>query len=121
MGLSVASVKKGIGKLCRPAQVYLVFSVVSMVMYLVTMLERRDLMATGLGITVQGLALLLWTCVLNWICKMKYGTGIAWFLVLLPLILLFILLIIFYELALLEIETTEDTKDIIEDNCSQCN
>ena len=96
MGLSVASIKKDFTKLCTPAQFYLVTSLFGIVLYLVNMIEHKDIMKTTFGIVLQSVLLIIWTCVLNWICSLKHGNKLAWFLVLLPIILVIILLIILY-------------------------
>ena len=98
MGLSVASIKKDFTKLCTPAQFYLVTSLFGIVLYLVNMIEHKDIMKTTFGIVLQSVLLIIWTCVLNWICSLKHGNKLAWFLVLLPIISVIILLIIFLKM-----------------------
>ena len=41
------------------------------------------------------MVVLVWTCVLNWICKLKHGNTLAWFLVFLPFILFILFIILF--------------------------
>ena len=114
MGLSVASVKKDFSKLCAPAQFYLAMSLVSLVIYLINMMEHKDKMTTVSGMAIQSVVVLVWTCVLNWICKMKYGVKISWFLVFLPLLLLIILLVVFYHMIDTMGIKKEDLKEILE-------
>ena len=68
-------------KLCTPAKVYLVVSVVSVLIALF----RRSPVTTVL---VQFLFVLLWTFALNWLCSKGYK-NVSWFLVILPYVMLF--------------------------------
>jgi len=98
----------------------------------VNMMEHKHKMMTTAGISIQAVVVLVWTCVLNWICSMKYGVKISWFLVFLPLILLLILLVVFYhmidtmglkkeDLRQLINEEDEDKKyGGVEGSCSSC-
>lgn len=67
-------------KLCTPAKVYLVVSVVSCLIALF----RRSPVTTVL---VQFLFVLLWTFALNWLCSKGYKS-VSWFLVILPYVML---------------------------------
>ena len=89
-------------------------SLFSLVIYLVNMMEHRDKMTTVSGMAIQSVVVLFWTCVLNWICKMKYGVKISWFLVFLPLLLLIILLVVFYHMIDTMGIKKEDLKDMLE-------
>ena len=129
MSSPVKDLKKSFNKLCGPAQFYLGISLISLVIYLVNMMEHRDMMITASGIAIQSVVVLLWTCVLNWVCTLKYGVKISWFLVFLPLILLIILLVVFYHMIttlglqkedLEKIMDVEDDDNLIEGNCSSC-
>jgi len=132
MGLSVASVKKDFNKLCTPAQFYLAMSLFSLVIYLVNMMEHKDKMTTVSGMAIQSVVVLIWTYVLNWICKMKYGVKISWFLVFLPLLLLIILLVVFYHMIdtmgfnkedlreILERDDDDKKYNVVEGSCSSC-
>ena len=63
------------------------------------MLDRKKLTGhTASGLIVQVIVVFIWTYILNWVCSMKHGNKIAWFLVFLPLILLFTILIIVYHM-----------------------
>ena len=129
---SISNIKKSFNKLCTPAQFYLVMSLFSLIIYLVNMMEHKHKMMTTAGISIQAVVVLVWTCVLNWICSMKYGVKISWFLVFLPLILLLILLVVFYhmidtmglkkeDLRQLINEEDEDKKyGGVEGSCSTC-
>lgn len=92
---------KGIGPLCTPAYVYLVISVIALVVMLLQNFGSRsvyclgsyscDVQSVTVIFIIKILYVLLWTWILNLIC----GAGaepFAWFLVLLPFILLFIFL-----------------------------
>jgi hypothetical protein len=135
---SVSSGKTIFKKLCGPAQFYLVLSLISLILYLVQMLQSRNKMNTVTGLMIQTFVVVVWTYILNWVCCLKYGNKIAWFLVFLPLILLITMMIVLYHM----IDTMGLTKDdihrminkqnggygsihndddIIEGNCSSCN
>ena len=98
MSSSVKDLKKSFNKLCGPAQFYLGMSLISIVIYLVNMMEHTNQMTTVSGIVIQSLVVLVWTCVLNWVCTLKYGVKISWLLVFLPLILVIILMVVFYHM-----------------------
>jgi hypothetical protein len=68
--------------LCTPAQLYAVLSLVSII--LMASYERLN----G-AIIVQALFAIVWTFVLGWICN-KGWTGVSWFLVLFPIVLVVI-------------------------------
>tara|TARA_Y100000389_G_scaffold23233_1_gene19818 strand:- start:3905 stop:4324 length:420 start_codon:yes stop_codon:yes gene_type:complete len=134
---SVASSKKMFKKLCGPAKFYLVLSLISLSFYLIQMVESKNKMNTLMGLSIQSLVVLVWTYILNWVCSLKYGNKIAWFLVFLPLLLLITMMILMYHM----IDTLGLTKDdiykiinqqngghalvhnkddIVEGNCSSC-
>ena len=91
---SIKSLKHTFHKLCGPAQFYILTSLVGLLGYIFVMLEHKDIMKSTIGIAIQTVIVLVWTCVLNWICKLKHGNKIAWFLVFIPFILFFIFLIL---------------------------
>lgn len=95
-------------KLCTPAQIYLIVSVVMLVLSyfgLSAISQQLNMHQSGspllqsLNFTyqkdsrtsyvVQGVFILLWTWVLSYICRKGY-TSLSWFLVLLPWILMFL-------------------------------
>jgi Na+/melibiose symporter-like transporter len=92
-------------KLCKPAQVYLILSLISLTLYVVSMLNVHDQVLEvepeGEGIhhyTLSGLVIkmiftILWIYLLNYICQFKYGKKIAWFIVLLPFFFMGLMLI----------------------------
>lgn len=67
-------------KLCTPAMLYLVLSVIAILM---AIMKRASMMT----IVVKTLFVLLWTWFLNFLCSKGYS-GISWFLVLLPFVFL---------------------------------
>jgi len=88
-------------KLCKPAQFYLLISLISYTILLIQNLtsphefcmgpyscetESKPLIMIG-----QLIYIAFWTWVLNLICKIN--TSLSWFLVLLPFILLFVILL----------------------------
>lgn len=124
MKLSVSGVKKMFNGLCGPAQFYLVISLVSLVIYLINMVEHRDQMNTASGLTIQAVAVIIWTIILNWVCSLKYGTKVAWFLVFLPMILMLMVLILFYHMVDTMDLTKEDIHSIADklekEQCEDC-
>jgi len=91
--------------LCKPAQVYLILSLISLTLYIISMLNVHDKILEvepeGEGIhhyTLSGLVIkmiftILWIYLLNYICQFKYGKKIAWFIVLLPFFFMGLMLI----------------------------
>ena len=69
-------------KLCTPAKIYFVFSVLSCVI----MLFNR---ISFLAVFSKLVFAILWTVVLSWLCHKGYKS-ISWFLVLLPFIMMFL-------------------------------
>ena len=135
---SVSSGQKMFKKLCGPAQFYLVLSLISLILYLIQMLESKNKINTATGLLMQGLLVVVWTYILNWVCSLKYGNKIAWFLVFLPIILLLTMMIVIYHLIDTMGVTKEDIHRMIQQNsktvgggytdddndlveCSQCN
>ena len=92
-------------KMCKPAQVYLILSLISLTLYVISMLNVHDKVLEaepeGGGIhhyTLSGLVIkiiftVLWIYLLNYICQFKYGKKIAWFIVLLPFFFMGLMLI----------------------------
>jgi uncharacterized membrane protein len=87
-------------KLCQPAKFYFVLSVISYIFILLQNLGATNRFHLGnyscthsnpaLVLISQGLYILLWTWLLNVICKVN--PGISWVIVLFPFLLFFILL-----------------------------
>jgi len=91
----------GLKNLCTPAHVYFIISIVALlVMGFQNMGNIKtyclgsyscDVTSVTLVFLVKFAYVLLWTWILNLICRAG-APGVAWFLVLLPFILLFILI-----------------------------
>ena len=94
----------GLRNLCTPSYVYLVISMISIFILFFQNIGNFDKYCIGnyscnvtnttLIFVIKILYVLFWTWILNLICRAG-APGIAWFLVLLPFIVLFILLAIF--------------------------
>ena len=69
-------------KLCEPAKLYLLFTVIFIVMAVFNGI-------TALTVIVKFAFALIWTLVLNWLCS-KGFSGLAWIIVLMPFIFLFL-------------------------------
>ena len=105
LGFPSINVPDMIMKLCKPAQVYLILSLIGVVLYVISMLDVHDKILQaepeGEGIhhyTMGGLLLnilftIVWVFLLNYICQFKYGKKIAWFIVLLPFFFMGLMLI----------------------------
>ena len=91
----------GLRNLCTPSYVYLVISTIALVVMLYQNMGNLDQYCVGtMSCTVSStvmifvikiIYILFWTWILNLICRAG-APGIAWFLVLLPFILMFILI-----------------------------
>jgi hypothetical protein len=89
--------------LCKPALVYLIFSIIGTFMMLIQNIGTNNLFCLGsfscivpnvtMVFSVNIIYILFWTFILNLICNSGY-IKLAWFLVLIPFILSFILLMI---------------------------
>jgi len=85
-----------VAKLCKPAKVYLALSLISIIIYLISMSSVRETVLdaepnqkdlqyyTATGLAIKMLFTVVWIYILNYICQFKYGKKIAWFIVLLP-------------------------------------
>ena len=92
-------------KLCKPAQVYLILSLISLTLYVISMLNVHDQVLevepegegihqyTFSGLIVKIIFTILYIYLLNYICQFKYGKKIAWFIVLLPFFFMGLMLI----------------------------
>jgi hypothetical protein len=94
----------GLKNLCTPAHVYLVISIVALIVMGFQNMGNLntyclgsyscDVTSVTLIFLVKFAYVLLWTWILNLICRAG-APGVAWFLVLMPFILLFILIGLF--------------------------
>ena len=91
----------GLKNLCTPAYVYLVISLVAIVIMMIQNYGNVNTYCVGsyscsvtstvLIFIIKMLYVLFWTWILNLICKDGH-TGVAWFLVLIPFILMFVIM-----------------------------
>ena len=91
----------GVYNLCTPAFLYLVISMFALVLMLFQNIGNKniycigsytcDVSSTTFIFIIKFLYILLWTWILNIICKSGY-TSVSWFLFLVPFIILFILI-----------------------------
>jgi len=65
------------------------------------------------GLVIHGVVIVVWTCVLNWVCSLKNGTNIAWILIFLPILLAIGLLIVMYHFVDEMDLSKQDIQDII--------
>ena len=94
----------GLRNLCTPSYVYLVISMVALVIMILQNLGSINTYCVGsyscqvsstfLIFIIKTLYILFWTWILNLICRAG-APHIAWFLVLLPFILFFVLVLMF--------------------------
>jgi len=95
----------GLRNLCTPSYVYLVISVIAVIIMAVQNVGNINTYCVGsltcsvgstaLVFAIKILYILFWTWILNLICKAGVPQ-LAWFLVLLPFILFFILIAIMF-------------------------
>lgn len=96
---------KKINKLCKPAYVYLVISVLSIIIMIIQNVGNtntfcvgnytNDVSSTALVFIAQILYTAFWTFVLNSICYSGYK-NISWIIVLLPFILFLLIIALFF-------------------------
>ena len=94
----------GLRNLCTPSYVYLVISMISIFIMFFQNIGNFDKYCVGnftctvtnttLIFVIKILYVLFWTWILNLICRAG-APGIAWFLVLLPFVVLFIMIALF--------------------------
>ena len=92
--------KFNIKKLCAPALIHLVISLVGLIVLLTASKDVNNMICVNnvkcnvgnktLFFTVEGLLILFWTFVLDLLCKSGYKL-LSWILILLPFILFFII------------------------------
>ncbi len=90
-----------LSQLCTPSYVYFIISVLSILMSAVQNMGNKNKYTLGMFscyvpsclmvFVVKVVYILFWTWILNLMCKDGHS-GIAWFLVLLPFVLLFVLM-----------------------------
>jgi hypothetical protein len=98
------SIIKSIKKLCTPAYVYLVISVIAIILMMFQNAGNTNKYCIGeyecsvenveLVFIIKVCYIIFWTFVLNAICKAGYKS-VSWFLVLIPFILMAVLIGIF--------------------------
>lgn len=92
----------GVRKLCTPALIYLVISILTLVVMAIQNMYNVDTYCLGnfqcqttnavwLLFVIKFIYVLFWTWILNIICRAGYTT-VSWFLLLIPYILLFVLI-----------------------------
>ena len=107
----IMDLMKTFNSLCTPAQFYLAISTVSIVGMLLQNLGNSNKYCIGtlqapcpthnmVYFAIKALYVIIWTFLLQKLCKKGYK-NISWFLVLLPLITMFVLIAIFM-LALMQ-------------------
>lgn len=92
---------RSLKELCKPALLYFIISMLSMIVLLFQNLGNNgsyhfgcfscNVPSTTVIFIVQLVYILFWTWILNLMCKDGHS-GISWFLVLLPLILFFVMM-----------------------------
>ncbi len=91
----------GLRNLCTPSYVYLVISSIALLVMVYQNFGNINtyclgnytctVPSTAMIFIIKAVYILFWTWVLNLMCKSN-ATGIAWFILLLPIILMFILI-----------------------------
>ncbi len=92
-------------KLCDPAKLYLVLSLISVFFYVMSMESANSTLKesddehegihhyTFMGLIMKIFFTLLWVYILNYLCKYKWGKRIAWFVVLLPFFIMGLIIV----------------------------
>uniref|UniRef100_A0A6C0H1M6 Uncharacterized protein n=1 Tax=viral metagenome TaxID=1070528 RepID=A0A6C0H1M6_9ZZZZ len=91
----------GLKKLCTPAYVYLVISIIAMIVMLFQNVGNTNIYCLGayecdvpsvtMIFIIKLLYVLFWTWILNLMCR-SGASSVAWFLVLFPFVLMFVLI-----------------------------
>jgi hypothetical protein len=91
----------GLRNLCAPAYLYLIISVIALIIMALQNVGNVNLYCLGsyscsvtntmLIFLIKAVYIVFWTWILNLICRAG-ATNLAWFLVLLPFILMFVFL-----------------------------
>ena len=92
----------GIRKLCTPALIYLILSMITLAVMALQNIFNVDTYCLGnfdcqttnaiwLIFVIKFIYVLFWTWILNLICKAGY-TNVSWFLLLIPYILFFVII-----------------------------
>lgn len=109
--------------LCTPSYVYLVVSAVALVAMMFQNIGNVDtyclgsyrcnVSSTALIFVIKAIYILFWTWILNLICRSGHS-GVAWFILLLPVILLFVILggMVFYNNTKEGLVTTDLAKAV---------
>ena len=96
---------KMFNKLCDPAKLYLVLSLISVFFYVMSMESANSTLKesddehegihhyTFMGLIMKIFFTLLWVYILNYLCKYKWGKRIAWFVVLLPFFIMGLIIV----------------------------
>lgn len=114
---SSKSLQKEFNKLCDPSKLYLILSFIGVIMYLIHFVEHTNAMYTLTGLLAQVIMMLLWTYILNWVCKIKkYGVALSWFLLFLP----FILVIVFVAVFMYSLSNLVKKQQPKEEECETC-
>lgn len=114
-----------LSQLCTPSYVYFIISMISMVVLAIQNIGNSNKYNLGmfscrvpscmLVFIIKIIYIFFWTWVLNLICKDGHK-GIAWFLVLLPFILLFIIM----GMVMLYQNRNKKKEGMCEQNCKNC-
>lgn len=95
------SMSMSLSKLCSPAMVYFVISMIAVLLMLLQNMNGNGSYTLGsysrpvgnVALVFLGkiIYIFFWTYILNFLCK-KGWTGVSWFLVLLPFLLFFVMI-----------------------------
>ena len=95
---------KDFRNMCTPAMLYFTLSVLGLVLSVAQNMDDKNMYRLGTYATwvedkgiifvFHAIYILFWTWVLNLMCKDNHG-GVAWFLVLLPIMLFFMIIALF--------------------------
>jgi len=90
---STTDIIKMLKSLCTPAFIYFLIGTFSLIISFISILFRKDFtFNTFFVFSINVVTILFWTWLLNLICKNGH-TDVSWFLLILPYVFLFALLI----------------------------
>ncbi len=105
-------------KLCDPAKAYILLSLLALLMYFGN--TPKNFAKNNIVFHVA--SIVLWVIILNWICTLKYGVKVSWFLVFFPIIFMIIMMILLITLVdELDISKQEIKEILDEEDCDKCN
>lgn len=93
-------------KMCEPAKLYLVVSMIFLVMAIFNRIS-------ALTLVIKGIFVLIWSMILNWLCS-KGFSGLAWIIVLLPFLAIFMTMFTTMDMMSVKYDNFETEEEMVE-------